>query len=144
MNEKLELLNALQAELEGLGVRISQCGVVARRTFDHGTVESEVEVQYVTMPCRSGVYHAEWIHRGRESFEVHIIREIPASIRNLHSVLREDILRETVRHIDGPTLKRLFVEAVTAFSAPLMQDFAMVCADWPTAAPLGDAPSGDA
>lgn len=134
MNDKLELLNGLQAELEGMGVRVSQVGVLTRRKFADGEIE-EVEVQFVTMPCRSGSYHAEWVHKGRESFDVQIVREIPAQIRTLNGVMREDILRESVRHIDGPTLKRMFQAAVSHFSAPLMQDFAMVCADWPTAKP---------
>jgi hypothetical protein len=131
MNEKLELLNALQAELEGMGVRICRIGVSTRRSFE-GDGHEEVEIHQLTMPCQSGYYHAEWVQVGRESYEVRIVREIPAQIRRIASVLREDILSETVRCIDGPTLKRLFVDAVTRFSAPHMQDFAMVCGNWPT------------
>ena len=131
MNEKLELLNALQAERVGLGIKISGIAVIERRMFSGDDVETTV-VQSLTMPCQSGAYHAEWIEKGRESFDVRIVREIPAKIRTINATLREDILRETVRHIDGPTLKRLFIDAVKSFSAPHLQDFAMVCADWPT------------
>jgi hypothetical protein len=135
MNEKLELLNAIQAELEGLGMRVGAISVNVRRTFT-GEDVAETDVHCVTMPCQSGCYHAEWVQRGRDSYDVQIIREIPAKIRTLNATLREDLLRENVRHVDGPTLKRLFIEAVTRFSAPHFQDFALVCADWPSAKPV--------
>lgn len=131
MNERLELLNALQAELEGMGIRIDRIAVTTRRHFHADGSLEEIELQEVTMPCQNGYYHAECVAVERGSFQVTIIREIQSQIRGFESRLRERILQETVRQLDGPTLKRLFIAAVTRFSAPVMQDFAMVCANWP-------------
>lgn len=130
MNEKLELLNGLQAELEGLGIRVSRIAVTTKRRFEDDGIE-DVEVQQLTMPCQSGYYHAECIERDKGAYEVTIVREIQAQVRGIESRLRESILVDTVRQLDGPTLRRMFIAAVTKFSAPVMQDFAMVCANWP-------------
>lgn len=130
MNEKLELLNALQAELEGMGIRISGIAVTTRREFNGDEID-ETEIQALTMPCQSGYYHAECRELERGRIQVRIIREIQAQVRGIESRLRERILEENVRALDGPTLQRLFIDAVSRFSAPVMQDFAMVCANWP-------------
>ena len=130
MNEKLELLNGLQAELEGLGIRICRIAVSARREFSGEEID-EVVTHELTMPCQSGYYHAECVEIERGSYTVSIIREIQAQVRGIESRLREAILIKRVRQLDGPTLKELFIEAVTKFSTPVMQDFAMVCANWP-------------
>lgn len=133
MNEKLELLNALQAELEGMGIRISGIAVTTRREFAGEEID-ETEIQELTMPCQSGYYHAECRELERGRIQVRIIREIQAQVRGIESRLRERILEENVRALDGPTLQRLFIDAVSRFSAPVMQDFAMVCANWPVPA----------
>ena len=133
MNDKLELLNALQAELEGLGIRISRIGIYTRRHFGDGEMD-EVDIHELTMPCQSGYYHIEAVQLSKNEFKVTVIREIQAQVRGIESRLRERILETSARQLDGPTVKRLFVEAVTMFSTPVMQDFAMVCANWPVAA----------
>lgn len=136
MNEKLELLTALQAELEGLGIRIHRIAVVTHRCLN-GDQCDDREVSVLTMPCQSGFYHAECREVDHGMYEVSIVREVAAQIRGIPSCLREDILGERVRQLDGPTLKRMFIAAVTQFSAPYMQDFAMVCANWPVATAPG-------
>ncbi|MCC7491094.1 MAG: hypothetical protein IT204_02025 [Fimbriimonadaceae bacterium] len=136
MNEKLELLNGLQAELEGLGIKISRIAVYTRRCFDGDEIE-ETEVAEVTMPCQSGFYHAECVAAERGSYKITIVREIGTQIRGFESRLHETILSETVRNLDGPTLRRLLKDGVEKFSRPVMQDFVMVCANWPVAAEGG-------
>ncbi len=130
MNDKLELLNALQAELEGLGIRISRIGIYSQRHFNDGEMD-EVDVHELTMPCQSGYYHIEAVQVSKNEYQITVIREIQAQVRGIESRLRERILSATARQLDGQTVKRLFVEAVTKFSTPVMQDFAMVCANWP-------------
>lgn len=130
MNDKLELLNALQAELEGLGIRISRIGIYSRRHFHDGEMD-EHDVHELTMPCQSGFYHVEAVQVSKNEYQVTVIREIQAQVRGIESRLRERILSTSARQLDGQTVKQLFVEAVTKFSTPVMQDFAMVCANWP-------------
>lgn len=137
MNENLELLNALQAQLEGMGIRISRISVTTHRDFREDQVEDTV-VHELTMPCQSGFYHAVCREAGANSYDIKIVREVQAQIRGFDSTLREDILEENVRQLDGPTLKRLFIAATTRFSAPVMQDFALVCANWPVPAETRD------
>jgi len=130
MNDKLELLNALQAELEGLGIRISRIGIYTRRHFADGEID-EVDVHELTMPCQSGFYHIEATQISKNQYAITVIREIQAQVRGIESRLRERIVETTAKQLDGQTVKQLFVEAVTKFSTPVMQDFAMVCANWP-------------
>lgn len=137
MNEKLELLNGLQAQLEGMGVRISRIAVTTARRIEDDLV-TETEVHELTMPCQSGYYHADCVELAKGGYEVRIVREASAQIRGYNACLREDILSEQVTQLDGPTLKRLFVAATTKFSAPYMQDFALVCANWPIGSTPGD------
>ncbi|MBI2298688.1 MAG: hypothetical protein HYU66_07010 [Armatimonadetes bacterium] len=141
MNEKLELLNGLQAELEGMGIRITRIAVTTYRHFEGGDIV-DTEVSEITMPCQSGYYHARCSQSAPGAVEVRIVREVEASIRGFDSCLREKILCETVRQLDGPTLKRLFIAATTRFSAPIMQDFALVCANWPVPAQSGGVKPG--
>lgn len=136
MNDKLELLNMLQAELEGLGIRISRIGIYTRRHFRDGQLD-EVDIHELTMPCQSGFYHIEAVPTSQHEYQVTVIREIQAQVRGIESRLLERILTATARQLDGQTIKTLFIDAVTRFSTPVMQDFAMVCASWPTAGPLG-------
>lgn len=131
MNEKLELLNAVQAELEGMGIKISRIGVQHRRTFGLDGELEEHEVLELTMPCQSGFYHARCAQKTRGQYEVEIVREITAELRNLKSVVVQEICKGTVRQLDGPSLKKLFVDAVTIHSIPYMQDFALVAGNWP-------------
>lgn len=131
MNEKLELLNAVQAELEGMGIKISRIGVHQRRTFGAEDGLEEHEMLELTMPCQSGFYHARCIQKTRGQYEVSVVREITAELRGLKSIVVQDILQGTVRQLDGPSLKRLFVDAVTVHSTPYMQDFALVVGNWP-------------